>query len=104
MAESHPDRPTTIMSRTTNGSGSYFKLRSLMAKDSGVCTIIGVGTWDGGTITLDIATDSSGTNVVGTTETLSADGQLTVALSPDLWIRMTLSGAGGSTDVDAVAL
>lgn len=97
MAQSHADRATTVLSRTTDGDGGWYKARDLMASDAAVITFLVYGTWGSGTITLEVADNSSGTNAVATSDTLTANGTFTVALSPDVYVNLALSGSSGAS-------
>ena len=99
MSQAYPDRYVTVFDAAVNGSGSWHKVRDLMAVDSGVLTFIFKGTWNSGTMTLELAANAAALNAISTTETLTADGSLTVAVSPDLYVRATLSGSGGGAIV-----
>jgi len=79
---------------TADGSSSWVQVRSMMALDSAVLMLMFDGTWGGGTATIDFARNSDGDGAHDSGETgLTANGSFKLVVSPDLWIRATLTGA-----------
>lgn len=99
MTQAYQDRYVTIFSAAVDGSGSWFKVRDLIAGDSGVVTFLFAGTWNSGTMTLEVAANSAALNAVSSTTTFTADGMATITLSPDCYVRATLAGSGGGAIV-----
>jgi hypothetical protein len=99
MVQAYQDRYVTIFDAAVNGSGAWFKVRDLMAGDAGVVTLLFAGTWNSGTMTIEVSANGAALNAVSSTDTLTADGEITIAKSPDCYIRATLSGSGGGAIV-----
>lgn len=92
--------PHSMGSRTTNGAFTPFGASHAAAADVDVS-----GTWDGGTATVQVATDSPPTNWATYDDgagpnPLTADGRVRVT-GPYSGIRVALTGAGAGTDLDA---
>lgn len=62
--------------------------------------LVGEGTWDTSTLTLEISPDG-GTTWVSTGKTLTADGIQTIDLPAGCKLRATLSSVGAGSDVNA---
>jgi len=99
MTQAYQDRYVTVFDAAVDGSGAWFKVRDLIAGDSGVVTFLFAGVWNSGTMTLEVSANSAALNAVSTTNTLTDDGEITLALSPDCYVRATLSGSGGGAIV-----
>lgn len=99
MTQAYQDRYVTIFDAAVDGSGDWHKVRDLIAGDAGVVTFLFAGTWNGGTMTIELAANSAGLNAISSANTLTDDGEITVALSPDVYVRATLSGSGGGAIV-----
>jgi len=99
MSQAYPDRYVTVFDAAVDGSGSWLKARDLMAVDSGVITFLFAGTWNSGTMTIELAANAAALNAVSSTDTLTDDGTITIAISPDAYVRATLAGSGGGAIV-----
>ena len=80
--------------QSANGSSTAFQ--SIGGKYKAIIA----GTWDGATVKVETSADKSTYVSAGSDCEFTADGQHDFPTAPNEWIRLTLSSAGGSTDLD----
>lgn len=90
---------------TANGSSTARQIKSIVRDLEGsserqTWTIIADGTWDSASLQLDFGPTADGPWQTSSDVTFDADGAQITELSRELWVRATLSSAGGSTDVN----
>ena len=98
-----------ILEETLSADGSTATF-AIVNEKGAAGTVFAAGTWDSGTLTLDISPDGGTTWIgSGTSGQLTADGffkyEFNLGLKEnDALGRLTLSGAGGSVDIDTWVL
>ena len=88
---------TTLLSnQTTNGSGS-----TVTIEDGGFKLMRIYGTFDGATATLEVDFNGSGTWVADSGGAFTVADNFHLTTKTGMQIRLTVSNAGASTDLDA---
>jgi hypothetical protein len=86
----------TILFETQTANGSS----DAVTAESSRGTFITYGTWDTATMTIELSADGT-TWIPVTSGAFTANGYITVDLSPGVQYRYTLSSVGASTSLDA---
>jgi hypothetical protein len=95
VAQAYPERDKLLDNLDANGSIGPWKVRDLMAKDSGVLSIVGdVIAGGAGTVTVEYYVDEACTKGGSSTDTMDATSLyiLHKVVSPDLWFKLTMTG------------
>ena len=87
---------TLLSAQTTNGSGATVSI-----SDGGYRLLRIYGTFDGATATLEIDFNNSGTWVADSGGAFTAADQYYLNTKAGMQVRLTVSGAGGSTSLNA---
>lgn len=87
---------TLLANQTTNGSGSTATI-----EDGGFKLMRIYGTFDGATATLEVDFNGSGTWVADTGGVFTVADNYYINTKTGMQIRLTVSSAGGSTDLNA---
>jgi len=87
---------TLLANQTANGSGS-----TVTIEDGGFRLLRIYGTFDGATATLEYDFNGSGTWVADSAGAFTVADTSPVTVKVGLQMRITVSGAGGSTDLSA---
>lgn len=87
---------TLLSNQTTNGSGSTVNI-----EDGGFRLLRIYGTFDGATATLEVDFNGSGTWVADSGGAFTVADQFYVNTKVGLQVRLTVSSAGASTDLNA---
>ena len=87
---------TLLSNQTANGSGSVVTI-----EDGGFRLLRVYGTFDGATATLEYDFNGSGTWVADSAGAFTVADASPITTKVGLQVRLTVSGAGGSTDLSA---
>jgi len=87
---------TLLSNQTANGSGSVVTI-----EDGGFRLLRIYGTFDGATATLEVDFNGSGTWIADSGGAFTVADQFYVNCKVGMQVRLTVSSAGGSTDLNA---